>query len=274
MLSEEMRASHIHILGATREGKSRLLEQFIRHDVDHGYGGTLIDPSANGDTARRVLKYCIDRKFTNVVWINLNDKRFIPTINPLQWRGADAAGGIIASCMDAVQLLWSQDDWQKTSRIQTFLKALFTVLYFAKCTIPDAHAFTVTSTQRGRYADEDLIELERRRRLIFWRVKDIPQVHHARVVLKEVFEKPQVFTNEFRPTIRRLEAFFDPLPAKVFGATKEPINFIKLVHDKTLILVNMDVRGVGGDDLRRLLGTVIINGIVDAISYLNKTALR
>jgi hypothetical protein len=270
LLSEELRAAHVHILGTTREGKSKLLEQFIRHDIDNGFGATLIDPSANGKTALSVLQYCIKQKFDNVIWIDLNDRRTLPTINPLKWLGVEAASGVVASCMDAVQLLWSQDEWQKTSRIQTYLKALFTVLYFAKCTIPDAEAFSVTSTERGRYADEDIAELERQRQIIFNRVRDIPEARHARSILKEVFAKPQLFSGEFRPTVRRLEAFMDVLPRRIFGSTHEPVDFVKLVRDKSIILVNMDMRGIGGDELRRLIGTVIINGIVNAISYLNK----
>src|ERR1035438_9196903 len=86
-LSEENRASHIHILGSTRQGKSKFLESLIRHDIDNGYGCTLLDPTENGATAYSVLRYCIKKKYTNVVWIDLNDPNVIPTINPLKWRG-------------------------------------------------------------------------------------------------------------------------------------------------------------------------------------------
>src|ERR1017187_1068710 len=46
-LSEEARASHIHILGTTREGKSKFLEMLLTQDMGN-YGATLLDPSDNG----------------------------------------------------------------------------------------------------------------------------------------------------------------------------------------------------------------------------------
>src|ERR1035437_1759354 len=48
--SEEARASHIHILGTTREGKSKFLEMLLTQDMGT-YGATLLDPSDNGQTA-------------------------------------------------------------------------------------------------------------------------------------------------------------------------------------------------------------------------------
>lgn len=270
ILSEENRAAHIHILGTTREGKSKLLELLIRHNVDNCQGATLLDPSKDGSTAKAALAYCVSKNYTNVLLVDLNDKRVTPTINPLKWLGPDAAAGVVSSCMDALQLLWSQVDWQTTSRIQTFMPAILTVLYFAKCTIPDAEAFSVLSPDKGKYSDEDIAELENRRRIILHRVKDIPEARRARVILKDVFANRTKFGQEFAPTIKRLEPFFGSLPRRMFGSTHEPLDFVKIVRNKMLLLVNLDTRGLGGEDLRRLLGTFIINGIVDAISYLGK----
>src|SRR5687767_7850413 len=63
LLTEEDRESHIHILGAPGEGKSKLLELLVRQDIDRGYGCCLLDPSDNGETAYKVLKYCIKKGF-------------------------------------------------------------------------------------------------------------------------------------------------------------------------------------------------------------------
>jgi hypothetical protein len=265
IVAEENRANHIHILGSTRQGKSKFIESLIRHDLDNGYGCTLLDPSENASTAHSVLKYCIKKNYTNVLWIDLNDQHVIPTINPLAWRGPAAASGIVASCMDAVRLLWGQTEWQTTARIQTYLKAIFTALYFAKATISDAVAFLAVQ-QRGEN-NPVLRSLEYKRRRI---LDELPPSSEARIILEEVFTSRAIFVNEFKPTIRRLTPVFDPLPKLVFGSTDTPLDFPGIVRSKTCVLVNLDMRGVGGDDLRRLLGTFIINGIVDAISYLSK----
>src|SRR5690242_18450654 len=56
-LTEEARESHLHILGAPGQGKSKFLELLIRQDIDRGYGCCLLDPN-RGDTVYSVLRYC------------------------------------------------------------------------------------------------------------------------------------------------------------------------------------------------------------------------
>src|SRR5664280_164634 len=69
LLSEEERESHIHILGSPGEGKSKLLELLIRGDIGK-YGCCLLDPSDNGDTAYKILKYCAKIGFEKVCLID------------------------------------------------------------------------------------------------------------------------------------------------------------------------------------------------------------
>src|ERR1700704_6255159 len=56
--TEEDRESPIHILGFPGEGKSKFLEHLISQDIQRGYGACLLDPSDNGDTAYKILRYC------------------------------------------------------------------------------------------------------------------------------------------------------------------------------------------------------------------------
>src|SRR5437868_14812332 len=61
VFSEEDLEAHVHILGSTREGKSKLLELLCRQNIDYEYPCCLIDPSDNGDTCYKVLKYAIKK---------------------------------------------------------------------------------------------------------------------------------------------------------------------------------------------------------------------
>lgn len=243
-----------------------MLEMFIRHDIDNGYGVTLLDPSENGSTAHSILKYCLSKKHRNVLWIDLRDRsKHIPIINPLHWFGEESAPGVVASVMDAVRLLWGQTDWQTTARIQTYLKAVLYALYFGKCSLADAQAFTETPVQKSEVDQSSLFELARRRKIILSR---LPKGFHYRNILEGVFAKPDLFKTEFRPTIRRLDPFFEPPACYVFGSTKQPINFEEIIRKKTTVLVCLDTKRAGGEDLQRLLGTAIVNGLVDAMSFL------
>ena len=74
-LSEEDRESHIHVLGSPGEGKSKFLELLLRQDIDSGYGACLLDPSDNGDTCYKVLKYAIRKGYQKIVLIDPHDFR-------------------------------------------------------------------------------------------------------------------------------------------------------------------------------------------------------
>jgi hypothetical protein len=265
LLPEELKANHIHILGSTRQGKSKFLESLIRHDITEGFGCTLLDPSENASTATDVLKFCIQQNIKKVVWLDLTTDK-LPIMDPLKWRGEDSAPGVVAQAMDSVALLWgqTQNDWQTFTRIQTYLKALFNALYFAGATLADAECFIATATSSSK--SQALFSLEDRRRRILQRLSE---THHSRIVLEEVFSKPDLFKNEFRPTIRRLDPIFDARPKIVFGSKKDPIDFETLIREKYVILVNLDSKKVGGKDVQRLFGTFVVNGLVSAMHFLS-----
>jgi hypothetical protein len=257
ILSEESRASHIHVLGTTREGKSKFLEVLIRHDIDNGYGCTLLDPSDNGQTAYNLLRYCIKKGHKKVCLIDPHDIDLLPTINPLRWRGEPATDSVIQNLMESIRLLWGQSSFSDTPRIETYLSAVLTVLYNAKATIPDAQCFLVK---------ENLAANTRREQLLHY----THSLDKSRMILEEVFHSrgQQLFLGEFKTSIRRLTPFFDYLPKHIYGSTAEPMNFQKMVADKWVILVNLDKTRVWGTAAQRLLGTLVINEIITAVSDL------
>lgn len=267
ILAEENRASHIHILGTTREGKSKFLELLIRHDIDNGYGCTLLDPSDNGQTAYNILKYCVQKGFTKVCLIDPHDNRIcVPAINPLRWRGSSAVDSVVSNLMDSVRLLWGQTSFSETPRIENYLYAIFSALYATgnpklekpfNCGIPDAIHF---SARENKY-----LEFCRRRIL-----DCLHPANEARVQLEEVFNTRSLFLNEFKSSIRRLSPFFKYLPRLMYGSSESPLDMRKMIADKWVILVNLDKKRLWGTPQQRLLGTLVVNELVSAISDLTE----
>ena len=59
VLAPEARSTHVLLLGATETGKTTLMENMIRQDIDAGNGVLVLDP--HGDLYERLLKYCCVR---------------------------------------------------------------------------------------------------------------------------------------------------------------------------------------------------------------------
>jgi len=91
------RYDHMHIIGTTGKGKSKLLEHMIYQDAVHGRGVALIDP--HGNLADDVLSYLGTAGFfkspenlKRLVYINPSRLDYSPGLNLLELRkGEDPA---------------------------------------------------------------------------------------------------------------------------------------------------------------------------------------
>lgn len=254
----------MHILGATGEGKSKLLELLIRHNIDQGYGCCLLDPSDNGDTCYKVLKYAINQGFERIVLLEPHDilrTSRVPAINPLHYSAP--APAIVGGLMDACRILWG-GSFSDTPRIQKYLPAVLSALHAGNYCLPDAECLMdrddpVFNNQRQQLLyNENFLKYQRR--------------HHAHLV--SAFRNVREWDG-FLPTVNRLEPFMDPTMKLLFGA-REGMNFTKLITEGYLVLVNLDPEGVwgSGSPEQRLLGTIIINEITHAISRLRNSGWK
>jgi hypothetical protein len=94
-----------------------------------------------------------------------------------------------------------------------------------------------------------------------------------RVTLEGVFKRPLKFETLFSSTVNRLEPFWDSTLASMFGADKG-VDFIKMITEGWVIVVNL-YSGLGFEPLHtRLLGTTVINEIIFALDRLRNRGWR
>lgn len=86
--SDEDRAQHCWIIGATGTGKSTLLYQMIRADIERGAGVCLLDP--HGDLYAQVLEAVPDRRLPEMIPIDVAATERAVGINFLQGCGGNA----------------------------------------------------------------------------------------------------------------------------------------------------------------------------------------
>jgi hypothetical protein len=260
--TEEDREAHIHILGSPGEGKSKFLEHLIRQDIQRGYGACLLDPSDNGDTAYKILRYCAKIGFEKVCLIDPHHRygyfSVVPCINPLH-EGAPPSA-VVGDMMDTVRTLWGTKDFAETARIQKYLPAVIHALHKGGYTLHESIFFTDHS---NRYYTSRRMEM----------LDKLHPADHRRITLEEVFKSRAFYMNEFASTIRRIEPFLEDTMKLIFGG-KDVIPFEKMISEGWLILLNLDPQGIFGQEHQRLIGTVIINEITHAIHRLREHGWR
>jgi hypothetical protein len=250
-LLREQRKNHLHVIGTTDEGKSKLFELLMRGDVDLAEGLLFLDPSELGDTMYKVAKYCKSVGHKKVLIIDprhyLLFNKVLP-INPFLAPKEIA----VSNVKDAIRVLFGVKDWSENPIINRYLPAILSVLWNAKLTLYHSIYFTDLS-----YAHE--------RRLILNRS---PKDDRHRIMLETVFNSSsKTLFYEFQSTVRRLEPLYHPALKLIFGSV-QGVDFKRLIDDKWVILVNM-YSGMGLEEIHtRLLGTIIINEVISAMDRL------
>jgi hypothetical protein len=258
-LTEEDRESHIHVLGSPGEGKSKFLEMMVSLDIDalisgkSKSGACLIDSSDNGETMMKVLSYCVKRNFTKVCVIDpsaIHDFGFVPCINPIRYSAPTEA--VEGHLMDSVRVLWGTKDFSAEARISKFLPRIFRALHAGQFTLPDSECFTIQelATQRGKILASDKLDLP------------------TRLILERVY-KTRYDWSEFESTARRLNPFYTTTMKLMFGS-RVGMDFRKLITEGWVILANLYPGDVFGEEQQRLVGTVILNELIVAMSRLRR----
>jgi len=80
-LSAEQRTRHIHIIGASGTGKSTLLFNLIRQDIENGDGVAMLDP--HGDLVERILGVIPDNRIDDVIVVDPSDEEYSVGFNIL-----------------------------------------------------------------------------------------------------------------------------------------------------------------------------------------------
>ena len=82
-ISREDRQRHFYIIGQTGTGKTTLMLNMIRQDIEQGYGVCFIDP--HGETAEKILRYVPPVRSRDVIYFNPADTEYPFGLNFLEY---------------------------------------------------------------------------------------------------------------------------------------------------------------------------------------------
>jgi|GEM_PF-584508 len=81
-IRREDRKSHLHILGKSGAGKSKLIELLVQSDMQHGCGLALLD--CHGDLVDDVLQIVPEHRIKDIAIFDVSDYQFPPCFNPFE----------------------------------------------------------------------------------------------------------------------------------------------------------------------------------------------
>lgn len=138
-LSEEDRSAHIHILGSTGKGKSKLMELMIREDILAGEGLCLIDP--HGYLYKDIVKFCASKDLPDlkkkIILFNPTRDDYVVGYNPLRRNSKDISHQV-DWLVRAFCRAWGTEEMNQTPLLTRRLRNIFLTLIEQNLTLIEA----------------------------------------------------------------------------------------------------------------------------------------
>jgi len=233
-LSPEQRVRHAQIIGASGTGKTTLLFNLIRQDIESGQGVALLDP--HGDLVERILGIIPEERVKDVVLVDPADEQYSIGFNIL-WAHSDLEKQLLASdLVDVFKRLSSSWGDQMGSVLQNAILAFL-------------------ESNRGG----TLLELRRFLIEPAFRADFLKSVQDSEVLYYWQKAFPQLTGNKsIGPVLTRLETFL--ARKQIRYMVGQPINRLDFgdIMDTGKIFLAKLSQGLLGNENSYLLGTVLV----------------
>src|SRR5574341_922588 len=142
-LSEEERKRHMHIVGRTGRGKSKLMESMIRQDILKERGVLLLDPHGTHEDSpyQGVLRWMADNRLDRQLYlIDLNERAWAPGLNYLSEPGMTNAW-VADRARDGISKVFGGEDQSAMPLLWGWLPTLLHALADAGYPLAEGRAF-------------------------------------------------------------------------------------------------------------------------------------
>lgn len=228
------RLFHTLVLGQTGTGKSTLLLNMMRQDVEAGRGFLLLDP--HGDLADGIKPHLGD----SAIYWNIADPQCTYGYNPLTYVQEQYRPQVASGIIDALKMQWA-DAWGV--RMEHLLRfALLALLSRRGSSLADiVPMFTDKAFRRTV-----LQHVTDHQVLSFW------QDEYTKMNYKNAFDG-------VAPIANKLGAFLsNPIVRKALCAPQHPLRLQKLMDEGTPLVISL-AKGRLGSDISDVLGGLILS---------------
>lgn len=233
-LSAEQRVRHMHVVGATGTGKSTLLFNLIRQDIESGHGVGVIEP--HGDLIDQILGVIPPERIKDVVLIDPSDEKFSVGFNILSAH-SDWEKNLLAADLVSVFRRLSTSWGDQMDRV--LANAILAFLESEKGgTLLDLRRFLIEPGFRERFLAT---------------VRDPEVVYYWRKGFALLSGNKSV-----GPVLTRLETFLAPKPIRYMVAQRENrIDFGEIIDSVKIFLAKLS-QGALGRENSHLLGSLFV----------------
>lgn len=233
------RLKHTHIIGGTGTGKSTLIIQLIKQDIEAGRGVCVLDP--HGDLIETVISLIPENQIQDVLIIDPADSEFPVAFN------------ILEAHSDIEKEILSSDLVGGFKRLSTSWGDQMNSV------LANAILAFLESNRRGTLTDLRRFLIEKDFRNDFLKTVTDPSIQYY--WLKEY---PLLKSNSIGSILTRLDTFLRPKVIRNMVAQKKGINFEHLINTNKIILVKLS-QGLIGVENSYLLGTFVVSKIHQAV---------
>lgn len=242
---EELK-NHMHIIGRTRQGKSKLLERIARDIIKSGHGLLMMD--GKGDLYEDLLKFCaVLRKRERTLLVDPSEKKYSPGINYLELFTAEEDPATHAKIvMEGLKKMFGEQDVYKPWLEEWGLASLVPLIQ-EKQTLLELLDFV--SVVNSDFRDQ-----------LIWKTKDnflrFKWDNFAALPRKDQVE----MTNVLRT--RASEFWYTPAIRHMLGQKKTTINWRKVMDTGGIVLCNLGIGPDAHEGLSNFLGAVILHQVI------------
>lgn len=233
-LSLEQRTRHLYTIGASGTGKSTLLLNLIRQDIEQGQGIAVLDP--HGDLIDTILGLVPEERFEDVILFDPSDDEYPIGFN------------ILSAHSELEKTLLESDLVGVFRRLSTsWGDQMNSVLSNAILAFLESERGGTLSELRRFLVEPDF------RRQFLESVTDPDVVYYWQREFPLLTGRPQA------PLLTRLDTFLRPKPIRYMVAQKEnKIDFGKVMNEGKIFLAKLS-QGAIGEENSYLLGSLLVS---------------
>src|SRR4051794_17180584 len=239
---------HVHVMGLSQKGKSRLLEYILHQFLQNRVGFTLIDPHGSS-LYQPVVAWLTrqGRQFLQSRTIHLfdpSDPEFCPGFNPLKVHDGEGVASRVDWFMEALSQMLGGEDTELMQRYQLVFSAFVYAAAEKGLTVSDVPMFFPR--------DEDGLRA--------WLCRGLgnPAIHTAWQIINGWNARQyDEFTGSFRNRILGITR--SPVMRRVFGQKEHCLDAVRIMDQGETLLCNLEPRGDVTDRQALLLGKLLIN---------------